>query len=391
MSRPQELSRWLDIVASRFGHLSRPQADVLGLWSFGIILSDCCGQTSVVCGLAAEFGGSIAAWRQRLRESLWEAEAKCGTHRRQVDVLLCFPALMRWIGHLWKDKHMLLAMDATTLGDRFTVLVISVLCGGMAIPVAWVVLKGNAKRAWKPHWERLMDTVQQGLPRRITVLVLADRGLSGAWLFRQIWRRRWHPLIRIKRTGRFRPQDGLWRPVASFAPQPGTEWRGVGEAFKSKGSRVRATLLAYWEQDADQSWLLITDLDPDSVDPRWYGHRAWIEQGFRLFKRAQWKCHRTRMVHPERVERLWLTMALATLWALSFGQHATSIAPTQLQDPHTIDADSARRCNRVRFGRAAILAALRSRTSLRPRHLHFKLNDPKTIPKHPSPQQQAPP
>ena len=375
MSRQRELSRWIDEVASRFPHLSRPQAKVFAVWSFGIVFAGSCGQTTVVSQLVGQLGGSASAWRQRLREWLWDADAKCGRKRRQVDVSACFPALTRWVAHLWRGSHMLLAMDATTLGDRFAILAISVLYGGVSIPVAWAVLAGNTKQAWKPHWQRLMDTVRAGLPRGITVLVLADRGLSGAWLFREIRRRRWHPLIRIKRTGCFRPQGERWQALPAFAPEPGSEWKGAGEAFRTKGSRIEATLLAYWKQDADQPWFLLTDLHPTVVDPQWYGHRAWIEQGFRLFKRAGWQSHRTRMVHADRAERLWLPMALATLWSLALDPTQTPPNRVQIQRPLTLDADSARRISRVYLGRINITVGLTQRRSLRPRYLYFELQD----------------
>jgi hypothetical protein len=47
--------------------------------------------------------------------------------------------------------------------------------------------------------------------------------------------------------------------------------------------------------------------------------RAWIEQGFKLTKRAGWQWQRTRMTAPQRAARLWLAVAVATLWLLSVG------------------------------------------------------------------------
>lgn len=44
-------------------------------------------------------------------------------------------------------------MDAMTLADRFTVLCISVLYRGCAIPVAWKVVRAGEKGAWEPHWK----------------------------------------------------------------------------------------------------------------------------------------------------------------------------------------------------------------------------------------------
>ena len=47
--------------------------------------------------------------------------------------------------------------------------------------------------------------------------------------------------------------------------------------------------------------------------------RAWIEHGFKLTKRAGWPWHRTRMTDPARAARLWLAVAVATLWLVSIG------------------------------------------------------------------------
>src|SRR5215471_15323014 len=65
-----------------------------------------------------------------------------------------------------------------------------------------------------------------------TVIVLADRGLYAPWLFRRITRLGWHPFLRINTGGSFRPAGTTgWRPLTTFAPRPGTSWRGTGLAF----------------------------------------------------------------------------------------------------------------------------------------------------------------
>src|SRR4029434_8609007 len=143
------------------------------------------------------------------------------------------------------------------------------------------------------------------LPRCWTVIVLADRGLYAPWLFRRIVRLGWHPFLRINTGGSFRPAGApCWRPLASFAPQPGTSWRGTGLAFTR--NQVPCTLLARWEDGYKDPWLLLTDLAPHVSDAGWYGLRAWIEQGFKITKRAGWQWHRTRMSAPDRAARLWL-------------------------------------------------------------------------------------
>ena len=75
-----------------------------------------------------------------------------------------------------------------------------------------------------------------------------------------------------------------------------------GQASPSKaatGSSTR-TLLACWEAGYKDPWLILTDLPPEASTACWYGLRAWIEQGFKITKRAGWQWQRTHMTQPER-------------------------------------------------------------------------------------------
>jgi len=59
-----------------------------------------------------------------------------------------------------------------------------------------------------------------------------------------------------------------------------------------------------------------------SVHGAWYRLRSRIEGGFKDFKRGQWGWHHTKMQDPERAERLWLAMAVSTLWVVGGGSQA---------------------------------------------------------------------
>ena len=76
--------------------------------------------------------------RQRLREWYYPTADKAGKKRRTLKVEACFAPLLQWVLAWWpEERHELaLALDATTLGQRFTVLCVSVLVRGCAIAVA---------------------------------------------------------------------------------------------------------------------------------------------------------------------------------------------------------------------------------------------------------------
>jgi hypothetical protein len=52
---------------------------------------------------------------------------------------------------------------------------------------------------------------------------------------------------------------------------------------------------------------------PAQATAVWDAMPSWIEGGFKDTKRGGWGWHQTKMVDPERAERLWLAIAVATL------------------------------------------------------------------------------
>ena len=329
MSCHPRVTEWTTTIQTHLPHLTKPQATVLALWSLGMVLARSCALTAVSAFLAMWLHRKEDTVRQQLREFCYEATAKRGTARQELVVETCFVPLLAWVVDQWEGTQLALALDATTLGTRFTVLAISVVYRGCAIPVAWTVLAATAKHAWRREWLRMLRQVRRAVPRSWTVIVLADRGLYARWLFRRITRLGWHPFLRINTGGTFRPKGHVRGvPLKTLVPELGTAWQGTGIAFKGRHRQLHCTLLACWEAGYKDPWLILTDLPPEASTACWYGLRAWIEQGFKITKRAGWQWQRTHMTKPERAARLWLAVAVATLWLLSVGGEAEETIPT---------------------------------------------------------------
>ena len=198
MTCSERVSQWTETVSRQLPHLSCPQANVLALWSLGMVLARSCRLWSgerVARVAAGSIGRDAAATLagmvlSRPRQSGQEASHVGGGS------LFCSIAaalVLAW----WPEEHqeLALALDATTLGQRFTVLCISVLVRGCAIAVAWKVLAYNQKGSWQPYWQTLLAHLDGVIPAEWTVLVLADRGLYAPWLYRQIVAQGWHPRL----------------------------------------------------------------------------------------------------------------------------------------------------------------------------------------------------
>jgi hypothetical protein len=330
MSRHQALSEWIGQVSIRLPHLSKPQATVLALWSFGMVLTRSCGITTVAAFIAGLLGKKEDAVRQQLREWCYDADHKVGHRRQALDVGGCFPYLIRWILGWWspQEKRLALALDATLLHQHFAVLAISVVYRGCAIPVAWKIVHANRKGAWKPHWLQLLQCLEESIPADWLVIVMADRGLYARWLYQRIVQAGWHPFLRVNAQSKCRlPSERQFRWLSTLLPHSGSRWCGQVVCFSKEEHRLQCTLLGWWGEGHQQAWFVVTDLSADVADIAWYSMRSWIECGFKDLKRGGWGWHQTKMTDPARAERLWLAMAVATLWVVSVGGEAEAQLP----------------------------------------------------------------
>ena len=309
-------------------HLHGPEKKVLALWIYGIIIARSCGLSRVAAALASNLGEKEENLRQRLREWCWAKADKKGKQRQDWQVQQSFVPLLRWILSLWvcEEKRMVLAMDATTLKQRFVVLSINVVYRGCAIPISWVVLREGEKGSWKPYWLALFSNLQGSIPSDWLVVVMADRGLYAPWLYEAITNNGWHPFLRINTGGVYRTNGTAdYRPMRQSLPNPGQVWVGKVTCFRVRS--VEATLLACWGEKHKEPWLILTDIDAEYARAAWYGMRCWIENFYKDIKRDGWQWQKTRMTDPERASRLWLALAIATLWVVSVGGEADASLP----------------------------------------------------------------
>ena len=334
MSEKTGLEAWEEIVVEKMTGLSKPQAVLLAMWSFGIVITQNCGLNTISIFLACLLDVKEGSIKQRLKEWYKESKAKKGEKRCELDVTLCFVPLIQWVLSWWSsdEKRIALAMDASSLGKKFVVLAISIVYRSCAIPVAWIVLPEGKKGEWRPHWEGLFSHLQKAIPPDWTVIVLADRGLYASWLFNCIKANGWHPFLRVNHTyGTFsQPGKNQFLPLKMALPQKGSSWSGQVTCFKS--NPINCTLLACWDEVHSDPWLILTDLPVNQADVFWYSLRPWIECGFKQTKRSGWQWQRTRMTDPQRATRLWLAIALATLWTLSVGGQAEDSLPASSFD-----------------------------------------------------------
>ncbi len=336
MSYQDQVWQWEHMVSSHLPQLSKPQASVLACWSFAVVMLKSVGMTQVSVWLAMLLGGKMWAWRQKLREWCYDAADKKGEHRAEVEVGLCFAPLLGWLLSWWQaqEQRLVLVVDASARGACLTLLSVSVVYRGGAIPVAWQLLRTGMPGAWEPIWEAMLVRLAPAVPAEWQVLVMADRGLYSRDLYQAICQLGWHPFLRLAARGMVR-QVGRddYQPLKSLVPPDGTVWSGRVTCFQSQEQLRTTTLLVAHAEGYQDSWFVITDLEPERCVLAWYAMRFWIEVGFKQGKRGGWQWHHSKMTDPRRVTRYCLVLAVATLYTVSQGEFGEVALPaSSLQD-----------------------------------------------------------
>lgn len=302
-------------IEHRFPNLSPSERRGLVLWVYGAIQSGSACQNAVANALTL-FMKAYAA-RQALREWLYEGKDKARPTKKQLDVSSCFSSLWKWILDWSQDKTLFLAIDATMQNDKWTALVLSYLCCGTAVPIAWYICEGNTPGEWLTPILHLLERLDK-VPER-KVMVLTDRGLYSSVLFRAIVDKGFHPLMRLRNDLRFTPLGENSVQARQLVPERNRAWIGQGTAFYDRKKHLLCTLVAVWLAGNDAPCLCLTDLAPCEVEPLWYGMRMWIENGFRNLKSMGFDWERTKRKHKERIERHWLVMAVGQLLLVAYG------------------------------------------------------------------------
>ena len=81
MARSTGLSQWQQTVSRHMPHRSKPQALGLALWSFGMVLAQSGGLTSVAATIAPLGRHQEATVRQQVRAWCYETTRKAGAKR----------------------------------------------------------------------------------------------------------------------------------------------------------------------------------------------------------------------------------------------------------------------------------------------------------------------
>jgi hypothetical protein len=237
----------------------------------------------------------------------------------------------------WRGQEITLVFDPTSLGTRWTVLWVGIVCHRRVLPLAWrlVPQQEDWPETLGPLLAPLLDQIAAAVPPGGTVTLLADRGVSGPTVLDLGQAHGWAVVLRLNvgetqahRLRLARPADDaaggaapawvadqrLW-DVAGAVP---SGWHQPAQIFKGAGWRT-GYLTVYQRPGMAERWVLFSTRPGGYPRVREYARRSRVEATFGDSKRRGWGLEQSHVRHAAHLDRLLLVWHLALWWLHALG------------------------------------------------------------------------
>ena len=277
-----------------------------------------------VCLMASLIQACIHNGHCRL-ESLSEATDAYGAQKKSS----LLQQAKRWLSNKWTDwqtyflpfaRHFLhrlatkgelvFVIDGSQTGSANTTLMLSVLCKGFAVPVAWVVKEGEKGHFSEEIHLDLLKMIIRICPTDCRLVLLGDGEFDGQGLQEWCTDNHWLFVLRTS-ADRLIDFDG---EVARFDSIQTT--RGI--CFIENALPLANAV--YWRgKGYSKPIFLLTNIELGYEACQYYKYRFKIETLFKQLKSAGFYLHKTRLKCPVKVANLIIVVAFAFLFSVCIG------------------------------------------------------------------------
>jgi hypothetical protein len=173
---------------------------------------------------------------------------------------------------------LLLAMDGSEVGRKCKALMASVIYRRRALPIAWIVVKGNKGHFPEEIHVQLAEQVHAVIPEEADVVFLGDGEFDGITLQATVDGYGWQYVCRTAKNTKL----GVAGARSSFYEvdvQPG-ECIGLSNVTFTLQDYGPVLVIAWWEAGCEEPIYLVTNMESIAEACRWYAKRFRIETFF---------------------------------------------------------------------------------------------------------------
>jgi hypothetical protein len=238
----------------------------------------------------------------------------------QIDAWQYYQMILARVLKNWRDKDIKVIVDGVSVfGDRFQIFRLSIAHGCRAFPLHWAVIPGKGlttAQVLQPIFEQAAAFLK-GRVRSVTLL--ADRGFRDYDWAELCLAVGWHYNIRIAANTIVWLPEGIISRIDELGVKPGQPQFYQNVALTTEGE-FETNLSVTWTRDGKELLAVISDKPANRARLSEYGVRMQIEESFRDDKSGGFDLDHSRLLHSDRLSRLLLAEAIATLWCYELGE-----------------------------------------------------------------------
>lgn len=239
-------------------------------------------------------------------------------NNERIDVEIYFlPYADALLEGLAAHRTLLLAMDASEVGRKCLALMVSVIYKKRALPVTWIVVKGNKGHLPEEIHVQLVKQVHQIVPEGADIIFVGDGEFDGITLQATIDGYGWEYVCRTAKNIQL-GADGERFSFHEVGVQPG-ECIGLPDVTFTLQDYGPVQAIAWWEAEYEEAIYLVTNMELAEEACYWYSKRCRIETFFSDQKSRGFNLHKSHISDPARLARLMIAACLAYIWIIYLG------------------------------------------------------------------------
>ena len=227
------------------------------------------------------------------------------------------PFLEALLVGLAKSGPLVLAIDGSEVGRNCLALVISVIYQKRALPLVWVVVRGNKGHFPEETHCQLVQALKPLLPEDSDVIFLGDGEFDGNQLQAAIAENGWEYVCRTAKN-RLLNEDGDQFALDEIHLEPG-DCIAMPDVYVTQDEYGPVLAVAWWRKGDKEPIYLLSNMELAEEACYFYEKRFRIETFFSDQKSRGFHLHKSHISDPERLSRLLIAACLAYIWLIYLG------------------------------------------------------------------------
>ena len=291
------------------GNLAR-HLETLACMVSGIVLSQSCQLPKI----ASKVPGAVHPDSRTKQMSRW-------VQNKHITFDLYFlPFVQPLLAGLAATRPLVFIMDGSTVARGCVTLMVSLLYGQRALPIAWLVIDGVKGHFPAATHVALLREVRALMPETAPAVFLGDGEFDSPELQAEVNGYGWGYVCRTAKNIQI-CVAGEWLSLVELNVQRGQR-EFCKRALFTQAAYGPVMVIAWWEARYDEPIYLVSNLTSVAAACGWYQKRMRIETFFSDQKSRGFQLHKSHLSDPARVARLMVAACWAYLWVIYLGRRA---------------------------------------------------------------------